>query len=82
MSCLSICSRLDSKYIEQVKDIQYSDMYGDLQSQKTAVKYLSSLLDIRRTILDELQTATASTSGHSWTQHPRLARGAVETSYL
>ena len=64
MSCESICSRLDSKYIEQVKDIQYSDIYGDLSSQKAAVRHLSSLLDIRRTILEELQT-TASTSGPS-----------------
>ena len=67
MSCESICSRLDSKYIEQVKDIQYSDIYGDLSSQKAAVRHLSSLLDIRRTILEELQT-TASTSGPSLVQ--------------
>ena len=75
MSCQSICSWLDSKYIEQVKDTQYSYIYGDLRSQKTAVSHLSYLLDIRRTILGELQTATASTSGHSSDTAPRARQG-------
>ena len=56
MSCQSILSRLDSKYKEQVKDIQYSYIYGDLHSQKAAVRHLSYLLDTRRKILEELQT--------------------------
>ena len=56
MSCQSILSRKDSKYREQVKDIKYSDIYGDLHCQKAAVSHLSSLLDTRRAILEELQT--------------------------
>ena len=56
MSCSKILSRLDSKYLQQVKDIKYCDIYGDLHSQKAAVRHLSILLDTRRTILEEIQT--------------------------
>ena len=56
MSCSKLLSRLDSKYLQQVKDIKYCDIYGDLHSQKAAVQHLSILLDTRRTILEEIQT--------------------------
>ena len=56
MSCSSILSRLDDKYIQETKDIKYSDIYGEPHSQKTAVRHLSTLLDVRKTILEEIQT--------------------------
>ena len=74
MSCLSICSRVDSKFIEQSKDILYSDIYGDIHRQKAAVRHLSSLLDIRRTLLEKLQS-TASTSGPSLDTAPPARQG-------
>ena len=80
MSCKSICSRLDGKYIEEAKDIKYSDIYSDIHSQNASVRYLSSLLEVRRIILEELQTSTVSTSGPSLDTRP--ARGAVGTSYV
>ena len=36
MSCKTILSRLDSKYIEQVQDIKKTGIYGDLHSHKVA----------------------------------------------
>ena len=75
MSCQSIISRLDGTYIEQVKDIKYSDIYSDIHSQKAAVRYLSSLLEVRRTILEELQTPTVSTSGPSLDTAPPACQG-------
>ena len=58
MSCSKLLSRLDSKYLQQVKDIKYSDTYGDIyiHSRKAAVRHLSILLDTRQTILEEIQT--------------------------
>ena len=56
MSCINILSRLDSKYIQETKYIKYSDIYGEPHSQKTAVRHLSTLLDVRKTILEEIQT--------------------------
>ena len=29
MSCQSLLSRLDTKYLQQVKETKYSDIYGD-----------------------------------------------------
>ena len=75
MSCQSISSRLDGKYIEEVKDIKYSDIYSDIHRQKAAVRYLSSLLEVRRTILEELQTSTVSTSGPSLDTAPPARQG-------
>ena len=63
MSCSSILSRIDSKYIQETKNIKYSDIYGEPHSQKTAVRCLSALLDVRKTILEELPSTTSSTSG-------------------
>ena len=42
MSCPSIFSRLDSKYMQGTKNIIYSDIYGEPHRQKTAVRHLSA----------------------------------------
>ena len=55
MSCTSTFSRLDSIYIEETKYIKYSDIYGEPNSQMTAVRHLSTLLDVRKTVLEEIQ---------------------------
>ena len=44
MRCQSIISKLDGKYIKEIKDIKYCDIYSAIHSQKAAVRYLSSLL--------------------------------------
>ena len=60
MSCQRLLSRLDTKYLKQVKETKYSDIYGGF-SQKAAVRHLET----RRKILEELRLTTASTSGPS-----------------
>ena len=75
MSCQSIFSRLDGKYIEEAKDTKYYDIYRDIHSQKAAVQYWSSLLEVRRIILEELQTSTVSTSGPSLDTAPPARQG-------
>ena len=74
MSCPAIVSRLDRVQIERSKHIKYPDIYGDIPVQKAAVRHLSILLDIRRTLLEELQT-TASTSGPSLDTAPPASQG-------
>ena len=74
LSCQAIISRLDRDQIEKAKDIKYPEIYGDILGQKAAVRHLSTLLDIRRTILEELQT-TASTSGPSLDTAPPASQG-------
>ena len=74
LSCQAIISRLDRGQIEKAKDIKYSDIYGDILGQKAAVRHLSILLDIRRTVLEDLQT-TASTSGPSLDTAPPASQG-------
>ena len=74
-SCSSIFSRIDSKYIQETKYIEYSDIYGEPHSQKTAVRHLSTLLEVRQTILDELQSTTPSTSGPTLDTAPPASQG-------
>ena len=74
MSCPAIVSKLDRDQIERSKHIKYPDIYGDIPGQKAAVRHLSILLDIRRTLLEELQT-TASTSGPSLDTAPPASQG-------
>ena len=75
MSCQSVLSRLDTKYLQQVKETKYSDIFGDLVSQKAAVRHLAILLETRRKILEELQSTTASTSGPSLDTAPLACQG-------
>ena len=75
MSCQSLLSRLDTKYLQQVKETKYSDIYGDLVSQKAAVRHLAILLETRKKILEELQSTTASTSGPSLDTAPSACQG-------
>ena len=75
MTCKSILARLNTQHLENAKDIQYSGIYGDIHSQKAAVRHLSSLLDTRRTILEEFQTTPVSTSGPSLVTAPRACQG-------
>ena len=62
MSCQSVLSRLDTKYFQQVKETKYSDIHGDLVSQKAAVRHLAILLEIRRKIIEELHSTTSGPS--------------------
>ena len=63
-----------SYYIERHFNMQQgykiSEYFMGLHSQKKAVRHLSSLLDIRRTLLEELQTAALSSSGPSLDKAP------------
>ena len=75
MSCQSFLSRLDTKYLQQVKENKYSDIYGDLASQKAAVRHLAILLETRKKIQEELQSTTESTSGPSLDTAPSARQG-------
>ena len=75
MSCKSIFARLDRKYIRQTQNIKYTDIYREPHSEREAARHLSTLLDIRRNILEELQTSTASTSGPSLDTAPPASQG-------
>ena len=75
MSCKVIFARLDRKYILQTQDIKYTDIYGEPDIQRGAARHLSTLLDVRRNILEELQTSTASTSGPSLDTAPPATQG-------
>ena len=75
MSCKSIFARLDRKYIEQTQNIKYTDIYGEPHSQREAARHLSTILDVRRNILEELRTSTASTSGPSLDTTPPASQG-------
>ena len=48
-----------------IKYIKYSDIDGDIHSQKVGVRHLSILMEIRRTILEELQSTVYSV--YQWT---------------
>ena len=61
MSCQAVTSRLDRNHIERAKDNKYPDIYGDIFSQKAVIRHLSILLEVSRTILEEVKT-TVSTS--------------------
>ena len=75
MSCKSIFARLDRKYIRQTQNIKYTYIYREPHSQREAARHLSTLLDVRRNILEELQTSTASTSGPSLDTAPPASQG-------
>jgi hypothetical protein len=77
MSCKSIFARLDKKYIWQTQNIKYIDIYGEPHCQREAARHLSTLLDVRRNILEELQTSTASTSGTSLDTAPPASQGSI-----